>query len=367
MSVAMLPDKPPSASFRRNQNGVAMLAAIGVIAVLLVVGLALNQRIRTSVGDAIRVRDELVLSEMAASGVHAAMVMLINDARDSRTDTLQEDWARSERVAEMVAVMPFDDGRVEVRITDERGKIQVNALVQFPDGREFSVVQHRLWERLLNTMVATAEDLPDLDSAMILNSVKDWLDRGDDDAITGLTGAESDYYQGLDPPYSAKNGPLDHISELALIQGVPSWLFHGSEQLPGLSSLVTVHGAMPSGTESFTFDGKINISTADKTVLAALLPFENEELAQALADFREARDGDVFINDIRSPTWYQRVPGAAGITLDPDLITVSSDLFSITSTAVLNQWSCTVTAVVQRKKARGTGKPECKVLSWQVN
>ncbi len=50
---------------------------------------------------------------------------------------------------------------------------------------------------------------------MIINSLKDWLDSGDDDAITGLSGAESDYYEGLEPPYSCKNGPMDNLGEVA--------------------------------------------------------------------------------------------------------------------------------------------------------
>ncbi|WP_054695253.1 type II secretion system protein GspK [Desulfosarcina cetonica] len=61
------------------------------------------------------------------------MIMLINDRKANDTDTLQEDWANPEKVAEMMALMPFEDGNLDVRIVDERGKIQVNALVKFPE------------------------------------------------------------------------------------------------------------------------------------------------------------------------------------------------------------------------------------------
>ena len=50
---------------------------------------------------ALLARQQVVLSEMAVSGVHAAMVMLINDRKENQTDTLQEDWADPEKVAEM--------------------------------------------------------------------------------------------------------------------------------------------------------------------------------------------------------------------------------------------------------------------------
>lgn len=348
-----------------NTDGVAILVAIGVVAVLLTAGLALNQRIRGSVTEAALARESLVLSEMAASGIHAAEVMLINDRKENQTDTLQEDWADPEKVAEWTALIPFDDGTVEVAITDERGKIQVNALVKFPEGRQFSASQRSLWERLLNRFFSMYDDAPDIDSNQIINSLKDWMDRGDDDAITGLSGAESDYYEGLDPPYRCKNGPMDHLGEVALVQGVIPELFYGVGGVAGLSSLLTVHGVSEAADGRFTYDGKINISTADVAVLAALLPEESDDLAEALADYRTAKADETYINNITGKTWYKNVPGAGGVSIDADLIAVSSDLFRISSTAKRNNRSLTVEAVVRRKKDAETGKWICKTLIWQ--
>jgi general secretion pathway protein K len=349
-----------------NTDGVAILVAIGVVAVLLTAGLALNQRIRGSVVEAALARDALVLSEMAASGIHAAEVMLINDRRENQTDTLQEDWADPEKVAEWMALIPFEDGTVEVAITDERGKIQVNALVKFPEGRQFSASQRSLWERLLNRLFSMFEEPPDTDSNTIINSLKDWMDKADDDAITGLSGAESDYYEGLDPPYSCKNGPVDHLGEVALVQGVTPELFYGAGGVAGLSSLLTVHGVSESKDGQFTYDGKINISTADVAVLGALLPEESDDLAEALADFRTAKSDETYTNTITGKTWYKNVPGAGGVTIDSDLITVASDLFRISSTAKRNNRSLAIEAVVHREKDSDTGKWVCKTLIWQA-
>jgi general secretion pathway protein K len=362
--------KPPNNTAQQhlvgNCRGVAILVAIGVVAVLLTAGLALNTRIRGSVGGAVHAREQLILSEMATSGIHAAMVMLINDSQENQTDTIQEDWADPEKVAEMVAAMPFDDGRVEVAISDERGKIQVNALVKFPEGQQFSATQRFLWERLLDQVISLFEELPDTDPNMIINSLKDWLDHGDDEAITGLSGAESDYYESLEPSYSSKNGPIDHLGEVALVQGVTPELFYGAGGVAGLSSLLTVHGVSAAGDGRFTYDGKINISTADTAVLAALLPAENADLAEALADFRVAKADDTYINPITNAQWYKNVPGAAGATINPDLITLSSDLFRIVATAKRNQRSHRVAAVVQRVKEQDTGRWICKTLIWQA-
>ena len=348
-----------------NDRGVAILVAIGVVAVLLTAGLALNQRIRSAVSDAIRARNDLVLSEMAVSGVHAAMVMLINDRKENDTDTIQEDWASPEAVAEMMALIPFEDGTVDVAITDERGKIQVNALVKFPEGQQFVAAQRSLWERLLDRIFSVFEETPDSDASTIINSLKDWIDDGDDEAITGLSGAESDYYEGLTPPYSCKNGPFDHLGEVALVRGITPELFYGAGGVAGLSSVLTVHGVSEKG-EKFTYDGKINISTADPVVLAALLPPENDDLAEALADYRIAKADETFINPITDAGWYTRVPGAGGITIDANLITTSSDLFRIVSTATRFGQTRSTTVVVRREKDGETGRWNCKTLIWQA-
>jgi general secretion pathway protein K len=366
MCTVKQPTRPIGSTVLNNRRGVAILVAIGVVAVLLTAGLALNRRIRGSVTGALLARQQVVLSEMAVSGVHAAMVMLINDRKENDTDTLQEDWANPEKVAEMMALIADDEGSIDVRITDERGKIQVNALVKFPEGQQFSASQRFLWERLLDQVFSLLEAEPDSEPNMIINSLKDWLDSGDDEAITGLSGAESDYYEGLEPPYSCKNGPFDHLGEVALVQGITPALFAGAGGAAGLSSLLTVHGVSAIGDGRFTFDGKINISTADVAVLAALLPDENSDLAEALADYRVAKADETYTHAITNAGWYKNVPGAGGITISPDLITVSSDLFRIVSTATRYQRSATVTAVVQREKEPDSGRWICNTLIWQV-
>jgi len=349
-----------------NQRGVAILVALGVIAVLFTAGLELNRRIRASVSSAIRAREQLVLSEMARSGAEVAKMMLITDRKENNTDTVQEDWANPEKISEMLELIPFDTGALDVTIADERGKIQVNALVKFPEGREFNPTQRLLWERLLEQVFAMFEETPDSDPNMVINSMKDWLDQGDDDAITGLSGAESDYYEQLDPPYSCKNGPFDHLGEIALVQGVTPELFYGAGGVGGIESLLTVHGLSKNEANKFTYDGKINISTADALVLSSLLPSESSELAEALVEFRVAKNDETYINQINNTTWLKNVPGAAGLDIGDDLVTAASDLFRIVSTAKTDARTCTLTTVVQREKEQETGRWTCKTLIWQI-
>jgi general secretion pathway protein K len=201
----------------------------------------------------------------------------------------------------------------------------------------------------------------------IISSIKDWLDSGDDDAVTGLNGAESDYYQDLDPPYPCKNGLFTHISELLLVRGVTADLFQGAGGEQGLSKYITVFGMNESSDNSFTYDGKININTAELPVLVAMLPPGNEDLAQAIYEYRMEASESVYIHDLSSPTWYKNVPGAGDIKIDPNLITISSDFFRIESTAKLGELKLTIKAVVKRENNAKTGKWACNVLRWEID
>src|SRR2546429_5741520 len=45
---------------------------------------------------------------------------------------------------------------------------------------------------------------------------------------TSKQGAETEYYQTLNPPYEAKNGAIDDLSELLLIKGISAELYWGT-------------------------------------------------------------------------------------------------------------------------------------------
>ena len=92
--------------------------------------------------------------------------------------------------------MPFRYGA-----TDESGKINLNGLLQAdPTGTQA--------EQILTNL-----GIPD----NVANAIIDWIDT-DDTPRQG--GAESDTYSAMQPPYYAKNGPLDTLEELLLVQGV---------------------------------------------------------------------------------------------------------------------------------------------------
>jgi len=352
--------------FLKNSRGIVLLVTLSVVTVLVAASLEMNKKMRSAVFSAATTRDRITLLHMASSGINIAYAMLIKDKKDSGSDSLQEDWANSEKIGEMLNDIPFEDGSITLTINDELGKIQLNSLVQFPEGRSFNESQRVMWERFLGLLIYKNEAFEEMEPATIIDSIKDWLDSGDDDAITGLNGAESDYYQDLESPYPCRNGPFTHIGELALVRGVTPEIFQGIGGEQGLSNYVTVFGMTESSNNSFTYEGKININTADLPVIVAMLPSGNEDLAQAIYEYRMETSGSVYTHDLSNPTWYKNVPGVGDIQIDSNLITTSSDFFRIESTAKLKEMKITIIAVVKRVNNTKTGRWECDVLRWEI-
>ncbi len=358
----------------------ALIATIAVVAILFVVALEAGRLAKQAASGTITENDMFAAREMAISGIHLAMMMLAMDGADNEIDSLQEPWADPEQIAQAVGAMGLNPADLSLKISDEMGKLQLNALLkQFP-GNEPNNDQMVILERFLT--LAAPEDKPEeAGSAVeIVNALKDWLDSKDDDAITGLTGAESNYYESLDIPYSCTNGPLRHIGELFLVKGVvnsilsPSYISQGQEdesiQL-GVKDMMTVYGlAENQGSKEnrFEFSGKVNINTAPVAVLAALLPEGRDENAQDLADYRSDKVslGQEYTHTLESG-WFEDV-----IALDDKekkrfekVITYSSNVFAVDCTAKKNGSQVTLHAVIKREKQDMTGKWFCRILQME--
>ena len=357
-------------NFTHNNRGVALLVTLTVMTLMISVALLLNRRMRTDAITGRLVGERMALYHMADAVIHTGMAILIVDKTESRIDSIQENWADPEFVKSALDALDFKNSKLGLSINDELGRIQVNALVKYPKGRRFNSAQHRLWIRFLRALSSGIEQFENLEPPAIINPIKDWLDRGDDDAITGLSGAESAYYQGLDPSYSCRNGPFKHLYELLLVKGITPELFYGASKAVGFAHYLTVYGMMATKKNEkglgWTFEGKININTAELPVVAALLPAEFFDLATAIVEYRDATGGGEFLHDISSPTWYKRVPGMQDVTIDAALLTTRSDFFRLEARAERGKLATWLTAVVQRVKDRKTGQWRCRVISqWQ--
>jgi len=343
-----------------NERGVALLVTLSIMVILLAGAFSLH---RTVLSHLVTQRTRLnnaQLEAMITSARQAAMALLIDDKKKTKIDSVQDAWADPEVIANTLKRLTFETGKLNYFIEDELGRIQINALVRYPQGRRPNRDQKELlWPRILDGFMSADETLFADVKNTIINSLIDWLDFGDGDAITGLNGAESDYYESLEPPYTCRNGPLQHISELRLIRGMNETLFEGVQGQSGLRDFLTVHGLSDSGN-SFTFKGKININTAPEPVIRALLPAPYSDLAKAIVDYRNEKADGQFVNDLSQRLWYQNVPGMGNVKID-HLIMRTSDLFRIRIAAEINGQQKGVMMIIERKKV-SDGKWGCQVI-----
>lgn len=348
----------------RNNRGIALLMTLAFIALAVSVALETNRQARFSIASCTAWQDRMTARQMASAGVHAAMAILIEDRYASETDHLKEGWSDSDQLAAQLTAIDFEEGRVEVFIEDESARLQINALVDFPQSRQFVPAQQQCLVRLIQAVRETMGDETSETTAVdIVNAIKDWLDSGDDDAITGLNGAESEYYQRLEPPYSCRNGPIRHISELGRIKGISEAVMYGDQAHKGLADLLTVFGVSAENKAQATFTGAVNLNTVSPTVLRALLTPEYQDLTDLIIEFRDAADPML----LETGDWYRQAPGAADIEIAPELITFSSSIFRIRSTALLHNIKRRVTAVVERRKNLESGSWGCRVIDWEIH
>ncbi|MEC9091851.1 MAG: hypothetical protein VX776_11020 [Planctomycetota bacterium] len=68
--------------------------------------------------------------------------------------------------------------------------------------------------------------LPEMDEE-IADAIMDWIDEDDEAREFGCE--FNDYYKGLNPTYTPKNGPLDSVEELLLVRGITAELLFGAD------------------------------------------------------------------------------------------------------------------------------------------
>lgn len=267
-------------------------------------------------------------SFLAQSGIDAGSKLLLYGLNIQSYTSL----ADLDRLAGLLHI-DDENGTVQVTIEEESGKLDINAIVN-PDGTDndkYRPVANRLFKKLGLQ--------PDL-----LDAVADWIDTNND---VRTSGAETPYYQSLQPPYTAKNGSLETFEELRLIKG-----FDG-KILNLLRPYITV---FPDDPNSFT--APININTAPKELLAALDDKMTDELAQQILDYRK-------ITPLKSSTDLGNAVSGMGtlsLALASDFRIMGAQekgaVFRLTSQAKVNETIRVIEAVI-----RFSGQPT--ILYWR--
>jgi general secretion pathway protein K len=327
-----------NAPVRHRQDGIAMIIVMWVILVLslLISGFAFRMHVETQVASFSR--KELKAEMLARAGIEVARMELILDEKsptDAGFDTLGQAWVTNE---DLFVSHELGGGKYNVKIIDEERKLPINKL------------SREQLKRLVDVL-----GVDPLDGDVIVDSILDWID-GDD--LHLLNGAETDYYSELDPPYRAKNGPLDRVEELLMVRGVTKELFDGTPDTdddpgrPGMKKLLTTSSS-----------GLVNVNTASSEALQALLGLDETQVA-AILTHRDGADGIPGTDDdipFRSVGEFVGLLGSLDDAAKQQLqglLTVNSTFFRVESTGEWGGVKHTISAVLYR------ADNNCLVASW---
>lgn len=265
----------------QSQRGAALIIALLIVAMVVMLATALSSDFLLMFR---RVENQLY-SEQAYAYMRGAEALsraaLLYDLQKddgTRIDNLAEDWAQAQQY-------PTDYGWIGGQLEDLQGRFNLNSLAVKSQAPGQYTEEQTQFIRLL--LALKLQEPLGLDQAQALtDAISDWVD-GDSD-VTGLSGAESEYYESADPPGRPANRAPAGMSELMLVRGMTPEIYRA------LAPLITVWPSKALASD------KININTAPVELLRSLgdsqgfEPLSDSEVEILL----EARKPPKFIKDI---------------------------------------------------------------------
>lgn len=304
---------------RVHERGVALVTTLLAVTLLTIAIVEFAYSSQVDYHLAYNALRSLQAASLARSGVNLAIGVLKKDGSSlSNIDSLGDLWARP------LPPLPVGEGMVLVRVTDEQGKLNLNAL-RTPSGK----IDHRWRDAVERLFVIRGVD------PALLDPVIDWLDADD---FPESRGAEREHYLQLTPSYTPHNGPFMTEGELGRVKGLTS-------QVRGrLSEVVTV---LP------TSSTLINVNTAPFEVLSALFPQVDQKLLEQFLTTR----GET---PVRGANEFGTRLGLSQSSNASQIITVRSEFFAITALATVEPVSQALTVRVKRRASTVTP------ISWQT-
>ncbi len=249
-----------------KQRGTVIIIVLWTAVLLTVLVTAMASKVRLSAKTAMNNQEaSLNLPELMSAVSQAEMELMLERMPRPLGETLAED-----EDGEILEPKYRFDGEplelsyplaedVVVRIYDHGGKINLNRIPR----RNMQL----LIEKRLGGEEADPQQVQDL-----LSAWTDWTDLND---LEGINGAEKDYYQDLELPYSPRNNPeLDTVEELLQVRGFAE-LFEGVN----LDAAFTIYGTQRN----------VNLNLATREAME-LLPGLDDELIENILAFRGIKD-----------------------------------------------------------------------------
>lgn len=276
---------------RSNQSGIAMIIVMLVIFVLSILAAGFAYSMKVEVKLALNSNNDPEVEWLGRSGIEYAKYVLALQARIPNQNTfeaLNQSWAGGTSTNTLTEDLSLENvelggGKFSVKITDLERKFNIN------------MADEPVIQQALLIMGVDAGSFP-----IIASSIQDWVDQDDGERING---AESDFYMGLNPPYTAKNGLIDDLSELLLIKGITPELYWGSGATNAQMTRFQSRFERPNaGGEPASYPiglvdifttlstGRININTASLLNLQ-MIPEIDENVASSILRMRAGPDG----------------------------------------------------------------------------
>jgi len=278
----------------KKNRGIALIIAMVAIAVLSVLAFAFAASMKVETRLAMNADSEQQMLWMGRAGVETARWILSEEMTipNEQYDSLNQIWAggpggmgetNSALAGFSLNNIPLGSGQFSLKIVDMERKMNINTATPMQI------------QQALTAMGVDADSI-----STVSDSIGDWID-GDD--APRAAGAESDYYQGLTPPYYAKNAPFDDLSELLLVKGVTPDMYFGpaaGDHQPAAFQHKLGLGTAPGQEPDYPFGlkdiftplstGRVNINTADANVLQTLPGIDAQEAADIIK-YRSGPDG----------------------------------------------------------------------------
>jgi len=270
------------------EKGAVLLLVLWLIVAMSLLGLSFSRSIRVEVTAARNVVDQKVGYYLARAGIEYAVFRILQTQSAFSLTRQRQEQGLDQEVPDVLAgetSIQLPNGSADVEVIEETGKINLNA----PLGETYS-------NMIYNLLIMVGMDPVEADS--ITDSIIDWRDEDD---FTSPNGAESDYYQGLEKPYLAKNGFFDVSDELLLVQGITPEIYYGRKGTTEDGQRIEYFGLQKYFT-TFIRTNTINVNSAPLPVLASL-PYLDADMATQIYNLRE----EMYIQD--PSELLARIPG----------------------------------------------------------
>ncbi len=312
-----------------SSKGSILILVFFVLVVSSIFSLSVGYMVRQKIGVISRLESRQKLRLIGEAAVQKGVSVLLDYKKGiTQCEALNQRWSRNEQEFRKIRVgggeftvsyatgTSWDKGQEpEIRygLVDEERKINLN-LVKSRD--------------VLQRLFKECGGLPKDEAQAMAEALIDWRDEDDD---ASMSGAESRYYKGLNPPYAPRNQALKALPELLYIKGMTPAIYE--KILP----YVTLESS-----------GLVNVNTASRPVL--IVAGFDPVICDKILSFRRGRDRREGTEDDQAFTDVGGVPqvlASNGYLYDNEtpsldgviqsgLLTVNSRNFSVQAVARLD-------------------------------